>query len=63
VPAIRSDEELAVALLNREGVLVQPGYFYDFPQDGYLVISLITPELEFADGLRRLLAFVDESGE
>lgn len=63
VPAIRSDEELAVALLDREDVLVQPGYFYDFPQDGYLVISLITPESEFANGLRRLLAFVDESGK
>ena len=38
-----SDEELAIAFLQQTGVLVQPGHFYDFPGDGYLVISLITP--------------------
>jgi len=29
-------------------VLVQPGYFYDFPQGSYLVVSLLPPEREFA---------------
>jgi alanine-synthesizing transaminase len=58
VPAAGSDEELAIALLRESGVLVQPGHFYDFQSDGYLVISLITPIEEFAEGIRRLLAFV-----
>jgi aspartate/methionine/tyrosine aminotransferase len=62
VPALRSDEELAIALLDRTDVLVQPGYFYDFPTDGYLVVSLITPEDIFREGMRRLLSFVRESG-
>ncbi len=55
VPVTRSDEDLAIALLEREGVLVHPGHFYDFPGDGYLVISLIAPEGEFREGLGRLL--------
>jgi aspartate/methionine/tyrosine aminotransferase len=58
VPVIRSDEELAIALLEQHNLLVQPGYFYDFASDGYLVLSLITPEAEFKEGVRRLLQFV-----
>jgi alanine-synthesizing transaminase len=55
VPAIQSDEELAIALLRQKSVLVHPGHFYDFPSDGYLVLSLITPEAEFAEGTDRIL--------
>ena len=58
VPVVGSDEDLAIALLREDGVLVQPGHFYDFASDGYLVISLITPGDEFAEGIRRLVAFV-----
>jgi aspartate/methionine/tyrosine aminotransferase len=58
IPAVRSDEEFAIALLEQQGILVQPGYFYDFPDDGYLVLSLITREEEFREGTRRLLQAV-----
>lgn len=57
VPAIRSDEELAVDLLRKCGVLVHPGHFYDFPQDGYLVLSLISRVEDFREGTSRLLKF------
>ena len=57
VPATRSDEDLAIALLRERSVLVHPGHFYDFPGDGYLVLSLITPEEQFQEGVRRLLEF------
>ena len=59
VPAIRTDEELAIALLESEGVLVQPGHFYDFPSEGYLVLSLITPPQILEAGLQRLLRFLN----
>ena len=39
----RSDEDLAIELLEQKSVLVHPGHFYDFPADGYLVLSLIAP--------------------
>jgi aspartate/methionine/tyrosine aminotransferase len=56
VPVTGSDEELALELLNNHGVYVHPGHFYDFPADGYLVVSLITPELPFAAGIEALVA-------
>jgi alanine-synthesizing transaminase len=51
VPRVMSDDELALRLLD-EGVFVQPGYFFDFERDGYLVVSLLTPEETFANGVR-----------
>jgi alanine-synthesizing transaminase len=54
VPVTRSDEELVIELLREKSVLVHPGHFYDFPGDGYLVLSLITPEAEFAEGMGRV---------
>jgi alanine-synthesizing transaminase len=52
----RSDEDFAVELLTRKGVYIHPGHFYDFSGDGYLVVSLIVPPAEFADGIQRLLS-------
>src|SRR3954452_20540697 len=51
VPVTQSDEELAIALLETQRVLVHPGHFYDFTSDGYLVVSLITPPDEFRSGM------------
>jgi alanine-synthesizing transaminase len=58
VPRVRSDDDLALALLDR-GVVVQPGYFFDFPTDGYLVVSLLTPEGVFGEGVRRIADLVE----
>jgi aspartate/methionine/tyrosine aminotransferase len=55
VPVTRSDEDLAIELVREKSVLVHPGHFYDFPSDGYLVVSLISPEPEFAEGAGRVL--------
>jgi aspartate/methionine/tyrosine aminotransferase len=57
VPAIRSDEDAAVDLLESRDVYVHPGHFYDFPGDGHLVVSLIVPCDEFAEGMERVLSF------
>jgi len=56
VPATRSDEDVAIELLNVQGVYVHPGHFYDFPTDGYLIVSLIAPERDFNEGIKRLLS-------
>jgi alanine-synthesizing transaminase len=56
VPATRSDAELAIDLLTTKSVYLHPGHFYDFPGDGYLIVSLITRELDFAEGIKRLLS-------
>ena len=54
-PRIRSEEEWTLMLLDR-GVLVQPGYFYDFEAEAYLVVSLLTPEARFREGIGRVLS-------
>lgn len=56
VPATRSDEELAIDVLTQKNVYVHPGHFYDFPSEGFLIVSLITPEEEFAAGSKLLLS-------
>jgi alanine-synthesizing transaminase len=56
VPVTQTDEELAIDLLRRKSVLLHPGHFYDFPSDGYLVLSLITQIEEFAEALHRIFA-------
>lgn len=56
VPAVQGDEELAIALLESKDVYVHPGHFFDFGGEGFLVLSLITREEEFAEGVRRLLS-------
>jgi aspartate/methionine/tyrosine aminotransferase len=55
IPVVRSDEDFAVELLERYGVLVHPGHFYDFPADGFLVLSLIAAENAFRSGISALL--------
>jgi aspartate/methionine/tyrosine aminotransferase len=57
-PARRMDEELAIELLEKHDVYLHPGHFYDFPGDGYLVVSLITPEQDFSEGLGWVLSAV-----
>jgi aspartate/methionine/tyrosine aminotransferase len=58
-PATRSDEDVAIALLEQEGVLIHPGHFFDFPGAGYLVASLIAPEEDFRVGMGRVLRALD----
>jgi alanine-synthesizing transaminase len=59
VPATRSDDDLAVEVLAAKGIYLHPGHFYDFPTDGFLVVSLICPESEFSRGVSRLLESID----
>jgi len=56
VPATRSDEEIALELLESKGAYVHPGHFYDFPSEGHLVVSLIAREHEFAEGVKAVLS-------
>jgi len=53
-PRARSEEDWAIHLLEHEQTLTQPGYFYDFESDGWLVLSLLTPEADFASGVEAM---------
>ena len=54
VPAVGPEEELVLALLESHDVLVQPGYFFDFPSEAFLVLSLLPPPDAFREGIARL---------
>jgi alanine-synthesizing transaminase len=58
VPAVESSEDLAIRILREAAVSVHPGHFYDFPTEGYLVLSLITEPADFREGLARLLRVI-----
>jgi alanine-synthesizing transaminase len=61
VPCILPDEDLALALLDRAGVLVHPGFLFDFPGDGYLALSLLPEPAAFETGVRRMVDLLAET--
>ena len=50
-PRVVGEETLALELLEQHGVAVHPGYFFDFPSVGYLVVSLLPESRVFEAGL------------
>ena len=58
LPVGSEEQEIVLALLERD-VVVQPGWFYDFEEEGWLVLSLLPPEAEFAEGVERLLGCLE----
>jgi aspartate/methionine/tyrosine aminotransferase len=56
VPRIRTEEEWTLQLLEKQNVLVQPGFFYDFESEAYLVVSLLTPEEVFQEGVQKIIS-------
>ncbi|HEX4594126.1 MAG TPA: pyridoxal phosphate-dependent aminotransferase, partial [Bryobacteraceae bacterium] len=55
-PRIHTEEEWVLILLGEDNMLVQPGYFFDFETEAFLVASLLTPAPAFQEGVRRILA-------
>lgn len=58
VPSLGSDEDLAIELIESASVIVQPGYFYDFAAEGYLVVSLLCQPGQFETGVGRMVDFL-----
>lgn len=56
VPSTRSDEDWAADLLTQDGVSLHPGHFYDFPSEGYLILSLLPPIEVFAEAITQTVA-------
>jgi hypothetical protein len=54
MPRIRGEEDWAVELLIEESVLTQPGFFYDFESEAFLIVSLLTMPEVFREGIARL---------
>jgi alanine-synthesizing transaminase len=55
VPAIRSEEALVIDLIEKDQVLVHPGFFFDFPREAFVVVSLLPEPDGFTRAVTRVL--------
>jgi aspartate/methionine/tyrosine aminotransferase len=55
VPSLQPEEDLVLDLLTRDRVLVHPGYFFDFPRESYLTLSLLPASPTFVSGVGCIL--------
>jgi len=58
---LKSEEQLVLNLLEKENVLIHPGFFFDFPREGFLVLSLLSDPSIFRDGLNRVVRHITEN--
>ncbi len=58
IPGTHSDEDLALTMVNEKGIYVHPGHFYDFSSGRFLIVSVLTPELQITQGVSGILAFL-----
>jgi hypothetical protein len=56
VPRTRSDDEWLALLVEREGLVVHPGYFFDCEQNGIMVVSLLPEPERFGPAIERAVA-------
>jgi hypothetical protein len=55
VPSVASEEALVLDLLDQDGILVHPGYFFDFPREAFIVVSLLVEPSAFDLAMARVL--------
>ena len=60
VPRTKTDEEWSLRLLDDKGIYVHPGYFFDFEDEGYLVVSLLTEEKSFEAATGEMLRYISQ---
>lgn len=60
IPTVKSEEEWVLKLLVKYHVFVQPGYFFDFPREAFIVVSLLPPPGIFQEGLGRILSRIEQ---
>jgi aspartate/methionine/tyrosine aminotransferase len=54
IPRLHDDDAWVELLIREDGVLVHPGYFFDFEGDGFLIVSLLPETAMFREGVRRV---------
>ncbi len=61
IPRIRTEEEWVLEFLSKDRVYVHPGYFFDFEEEAYLVLSLLPPPEIFEEGIHRILSRIEKT--
>lgn len=62
LPLAKSEEEWSFEFLEKDHVLVHPGYFFDFQEEGYIVVSLLVAPENFQEGINRIIQRVQNAG-
>jgi len=60
-PRNRNEEEWVLQLMENVGVLVHPGYFFDYEKRVHFVLSFLTEPKKLTEGMERIFGFVEES--
>ncbi|MGC8765254.1 MAG: hypothetical protein ACP5QT_05145, partial [Brevinematia bacterium] len=60
LPKVLSEDEWVRELLLQKDCLVYPGYFYDFENEAYIVLSLIVEENILKEGIGKIFELFDE---
>lgn len=63
VPAVASEDTIVLDLLERTGVLVHPGYFFDFEREAFLVLSLLPEPDVFASATQALFGRIGRADD
>jgi aspartate/methionine/tyrosine aminotransferase len=58
LPRTQTEQEWALGLLEHDDVYVHPGHFFDFEDEAFAVVSLLTPEAVLREGIGRLASRV-----
>lgn len=61
VPSVKPEETLILDLLNGSGLLVHPGYFFDFAREAFLVVSLLPEPVTFTRAVETLFGQIGSS--
>jgi alanine-synthesizing transaminase len=59
IPRYMPEEEWVVHLLERDDVLTHPGYFFDFPREAFLIVSLLPEPEVFREAIDRLFQRIE----
>lgn len=58
VKSVINEEKAAFELLEKKDIYIHPGYFFDFRDEGFIVVSLLTPSDIFRTGIKRILEYI-----
>ncbi len=58
LPRTRSEDAWVLAFLEHDDVYVHPGHFFDFEEEAYAIVSLLTPEATLREGIGRIVSRV-----
>jgi alanine-synthesizing transaminase len=53
------EESFVYGLLKNKDVYIHPGYFFDFKEEGIIILSLLTEEKVFCEGVKRILTYLE----